>query len=238
MTSFQVRLLAAAALGAMGMSLAGCAELDSSTNLAAALLGRHVSDEVPGVVSPAERMATLRKMGREAASAGPAARERISVELAAAFQVEADPLVRMEIVRAVSEVSTPAAASALAKALADPDPDVRVAACRAWGERGGADAVTKLSETLKSDVDMDVRLAAVRALGETGEPVAVTALGEALEDRDPAMQYQAVDALREVTGEEFGDDVGRWRQYVQYVKGKSPTPPEPLSIAERIRRVF
>jgi HEAT repeat protein len=92
-----------------------------------------------------------------------------------------------------------------------------------------------LAGTLSSDVEMDVRLAAVKALGETRDAGAVAALGEALEDRDPAMQYQAVRSLRNLTGEKLGNDVNLWRQYV---RGELPPESRPISFAEDIRRMF
>ena len=88
---------------------------------------------------------------------------------------------------------------------------------------------------LSGDVDTDVRLAATRALGKSKEPVAVAALGRALEDSDPAIQYRAVLSLRGATGENLGNDVRRWRQYVA---GQQPTPADAPSLAERVLRRF
>ncbi len=115
----------------------------------------------------------------------------------------------------------------------DPDRQVRVAACEAWGRHGGdAQAVALLAEAMRSDVEADVRLAAARALGETKNPAATAPLGEALNDPDPAMQYQAALALKKTTGKDFGDDIGRWQRYV---RGE----PEPTSsLAERMRHLF
>lgn len=220
-------------LGAIGC--AGCADLEQIGRPQFWPFNWQTSDVIPGVTPPAERIALLRKMGAKASWAEPAEQERMSGELAAAFQVEADPLIRIEIVRALSGYPTTAAASVLDAAVDDSDPDVRLAACQAWGKRGGAEAAAKLSEVLSSDMDTDVRLTALQALGEAGDAGAVAALGEALEDRDPATQYQAMQSLRKVTGEDFGNDVGLWRQYV---KGEVPDPSSPVSVAERVRRRF
>jgi HEAT repeat protein len=95
--------------------------------------------------------------------------------------------------------------------------------------------VAQLSELLKSDVDTDVRLAAARALGQTHDQAAVAALGAALEDRDPAMQYRAVQSLQELTGKNLGNNVERWQQYV---RGEAPKTQEPTSLAERFRKMF
>jgi len=152
--------------------------------------------------------------------------------LANEIKTEKDPLIRIEIIRALGRYPGPAADAILKAALSDADTHVRAVACEAWGRRGDAQAVKLLSEALRSDVDTDVRLAAARALGESKNPEAVAPLGEALTDANPAMQYRAVVSLQRVTGKDLGNDVGRWQQYV---KGEQPASP---SLAEGIRRLF
>lgn len=235
------------------LGLGGCAELDLAPSGPIFPWEKAKTDVVPGLASPADRIAVVRKLRQKAAWAKPAEQERISGELAAAFADEADPLIRAEIVRAAGGYRTATAASVLRTAVNDSDSDVRVGACEGWGKRGGPEAVEILSSTLASDVDSDVRLAAARALGQTGDhtpkpleyggfvwglgadPRAVAALGKILDDRDPAMQYVAVQSLRNVTGKDFDGDVDRWRQYV---RGETPGPKKPVSIAERIRGMF
>lgn len=235
MRDSQRNLVAVLVLCSGALGWAGCADMNRSGSVALWPFTEPKSDTVPGVTSPAERISMLRDMAEKGAWAEPAEQTRISGELAAALQGETDPLIRIEIVRALSEYPTAAAATALAAALDDSDADVRLAACGAWGRRGGQEAATNLSRVLASDVDMDVRLAAVQALGMTGDPGSVAALGEALEDRDPAMQYAAVQSLRRVTGQDFGNDVGRWRQFA---KGETPRPAESISVSDRFRRLF
>ncbi len=168
-----------------------------------------------GITAPAERMEQLRKLAQRASSSGAEKKAGISQQLAAAIQTEDDPLIRAEIIRALGEYPGAASDSVLRSALNDSDAEARIAACEAWGKRGNAEAISLLSGTLRSDVDVDVRLAAARALGDTDDPAAVAALGEVLTDRDPAMQYRAVISLRQITGKNLGNDVNRWRQYVQ-----------------------
>ncbi len=192
-------------------------------------------DVVPGITSPTERIEILQKMREKAAWAKPAEQQRISAELAESIRVEADPLIRAEIVRALAEYPTQAATSVLQAALKDSDTEVRVAACEALAKQGGTEATTVLGEALSGDVDLDVRLAAARALGQTNDERALAALGVALEDQNPAMQHRAVASLRKLTGENFGNDVNRWREYVNSDRSK---PAKPVSIAERFRRMF
>lgn len=198
-------------------------------------LATNKSDFVPGIVPPAERIDTLRKLGRQAARAEPAEQQTISADLAAIYQREEDPLIRAEIVRAMGGYPTKSATSVLELAMRDSDSDVRLAACEAMGKRRGSETIGILTTALSSDTDIDVRMAAARALGETGDPAAVASLGRILEERDPALQHQAVVSLRKCSGEDLGNDVNRWRQYV---RGETPGPPRSISVAERVKRLF
>jgi len=174
-------------------------------------------------------------MGKQAASASPEQREQIAAQVAAAYPREPDPLVRLEMVRTLGACPGPTAEATLREAAKDKDADVRVAVCRALGKQPGTTASEVLRERLASDSDIDVRLAAAEALGSIRDPSSVAALGTALEDRDPAMQYQAVKSLRRVAPVDLGNDVDRWRQYV---KDGSIAPAKPFSLAEAIRNLF
>ncbi len=188
------------------------------------------SDVVPGVVAPSERVAQLRALARQGLSPG-ADPQHVSAQLEAAYRQEADPLIRQEIVRLLAPYQSPAAESALRSAVRDADADVRVAACQVWGQRKGPTAIAVLGEVVRSDTDLDVRQAAVKALGQTRDPSAVAALAPALDDRDPAMQYLAVTALRQTSGRDFGNDVNLWRQYV---RGELKEPQQSPSLVSRL----
>jgi len=194
-------------------------------------LVEHKSDVLP----PTQQTKQLRQLAQEASSRSPDQQQRLSSLLVEALQKQADPLIRVEIVRTLAKVPTLQAAEAVRAATKAPDPDVRAAACQCLGRPGDQAAVITLAEVLSGDLDVDVRLAAARSLGQTQDPKAVQALGLALNDPDPAMQHRAVVALREVTGKDFGNDVQRWRQYV---KGEPVAPPTPSSLAERLWQMF
>lgn len=188
--------------------------------------------EVADIPSPAETIAKIRKMGEAAVSAQPEAQEQSSRQLSELIRKEADPVIRAEIIRALGKHNTATATEVTLNGLKDPDTDVRVAACVALGRRGGAQATAGLCEALKIDLEPEVRMSAAKALGQTHDTSAVAALGAALSDEDPAMQYLAVQSLREISGKDFGNDVNLWKQYV---KGESPPDP---TLAERMRRLF
>jgi hypothetical protein len=188
--------------------------------------------EVADIPSPAETIAKIKKMGDAAPSATPEAQEQSAGQLTEMIRKENDPVIRTEIVRALGKHTVPSATQTAISAMKDPDTDVRVAACETLGRRGGPQAVTALCDALKIDLEPEVRMSAAKALGQTHDTSAVAVLGAALSDEDPAMQYLAVQSLKQISGKDFGNDVNLWRQYA---RGESP--PEP-SLAERVRRLF
>jgi HEAT repeat protein len=220
--------------GSLLIGVYGCAGRSPGAGLSSWLFGPK-SDTVPGLIAPADRIAAIRKGAEAAASAGPDRQEQVARDMAAQLSKESDPLIRLEMVRAVGGFQSATATLILRAALKDADTDVRVVACKAWAKRRGPEAVQTLGEVLLSDADIDVRLAAARALGQTGDRGAVAALGKSLDDRDPTMQYYAVDSLRKISGQDFGNDVGKWRQYA---KGETPAPAKPPSLADRIYGFF
>jgi len=213
--------------GLIAATAAGCADLDILPSWMP--FQGPASDQMPGVVTPAERIAALRKLSDQASSGSAEQKQHVARQLAESIRTEQDPLIRMEILRALGRYPSPQGDAVLRAAIGDADPLVRAAACEALGRRGGTESVKLLGETLRGDVDADVRLAAAMALGETKNPEAVAPLGEALADSDPAMQYRAVLALRRVTGKDLGNDVERWQQYV-----RGELPDRTPSLAERL----
>jgi len=185
--------------------------------------------------TPAEQIAALREQASRAAKMEPHAQQQLSAELADRLQNEEDPLLRIQIVRALGGLPTPAAADALQMALRDPDVDVRVAAVRAFGHRGGQDAVRALAETLATDADLDVRLAATRQLGRFRDPAAIRALSPAVEETNTALQYRGVQSLKAISGRDYGANLDAWRRFA---RGEAVPEPEPPSIARRLRDLF
>lgn len=167
-----------------------------------------------GAPTPRELMTRLQTLQKDIPSMSPEAQHAQAVELAQRYRNESDPILRAQIVRTIACCGSPAAGETLAAALGDSDRDVRIACCDAWAVHGGPQAVPNLSTALRHDKLSDVRMAAARSLGRLSGPDVVQALAPALDDSDPALQYRAVQSLRNVTGKDFGDDVNAWREFV------------------------
>jgi HEAT repeat protein len=181
-----------------------------------------------------QRMAKLATEAK-AARAGPLeTHEAFTRQLVDTLLGEHDPRVRCGILDVASEFDTPSAVAICKGALQDPDERVRMAACSAWGRRGGPAAIDLLAARYQNDPELDVRLRAIRALGELRDAAAVPVLAKALEDGDPAVQYRAVAALKQASGRDLGNDVDRWREWAADPEGSGAE----WSIAEGLRRLF
>lgn len=204
----------------------GCADLDFLPTWVP-FMGP-ISDDLPGVTPPWQRMEQYRELSEKAARSSPEERTRVSQQLAETIKTEKDPLVRLEIIRTLGHYPSAAADAVLEAAMSDDESRIRVAACEAWGKRRDAKTIELLSNAFRSDVDIDVRLAAAKSLGETKNQAVVAVLGEGLTDRNPAVQVRVMLALKEATGKDFDNNVERWQQYV---KGQPVAEP---SWAQRI----
>lgn len=175
----------------------------------------------------------LRKRRENVRSLSPEEQERAAVELAARLQEERHPVLRTDIIRTLGELPSPVATEALRAAVNDQEANVRVVACEAWGKRGGEDARVVLAQVLGSDTDVDVRMAATRELGRfKDDPQAMQALKLALDENNPALQFRAVESLRNMSGKDYGADMVAWKEFVD---GGNPPEPPPPTIAERLK---
>jgi HEAT repeat protein len=154
-------------------------------------------------------------------------------ELVGKVLEEHDARVRCEMVAVAAEFDTASSLAICKGALQDPDERVRMKACDIWRKRGGEEAVQLLANRYRTDRELDVRLRALRMLGELEDKSAIPVLAEALENPDPAVQYRAVAALKQVSGRDLGDDVNKWREWAA-----DPNVKQPWSIAESFRQLF
>ncbi len=181
-----------------------------------------------------QRIADLTAEAGKANKASGSEQIAFSRKLTTALLEEHDPRVRAVIVELAARFDTPAAVAICRGGLDDPDSAVRMAACEAWRTRGGPEAADLLGARVNADDDIDVRLKALRELGDLGDDAAVPTLARALEDPDPAIQYRAVAALREISGRDLGNDVNAWRAWAADPDAEG----NEWTIAEGFRQLF
>lgn len=181
-----------------------------------------------------QRMATLTEDAKVAKTGTEFDQQEFTAKLAQSILEEHDPRVRSKMVMLSADFQTQQAIAICKGALQDPDERVRMAACTAWARRGGPEAVQMLATRYQTDSELDVRLRALRELGHLKTDEAIPVLAKALEDPDPAVQYRAVAALKEVSGRDLGNDVNAWREWAADPEGSGAE----WSIAETFRKIF
>lgn len=181
-----------------------------------------------------QRIKMLEEKTKVCKANGVEQQEMFTQDLIQKMLEEHDPRVRCAILDAAADFNDSAALAICRGSLDDPDPRVRVEACRAWRKRGGEEAVTLLAARYQADTELDVRLESLRMLGELKDKSAIPVLAKALEDADPAVQYRAVGSLKKVSGQNLGDDVNKWREWAADPNAKTSV----WSTAEIFKQIF
>ena len=196
--------------------------------------GPFAQKERTSVITPAMRIAAIREGAARTHDADTAEQAKAVDELVTQIRTERDPIVRKAIQEAVAEYDVPMARQVLIAGLNDEDLDVRLACCYRLGTRGEPEAVPALRKILEDDGTLDVRLAAADALGKINTPESIEALSIAVKDRDPALQYAGVEALKNISGQDLGNDVKVWQQFTE--QPTSVAEPK-VSVADRVRQL-
>ena len=180
-------------------------------------LGRKTADEDSDEARLVEgstlgRVQQIEALGQRASRGDAEQASEIARQLALELRPDQPTAIRSAIIRTLGRINSPAAVTGLRTGIQDPEPMLRSEACRSLARIDAPAAMDLLVETLARDTDTDVRLAAVRGLGEYRNPKALEALGGALDDRDPAVQYLAMQSMERVTGQKAGYDVRQWKE--------------------------
>lgn len=140
--------------------------------------------------------------------------QRAALELKSATEPRNPLLLRLHAINLLGQLKCPASADALQILSKNGNADIRLATVKAWENMPADQAISALQNILGSDTNIDVRLAATRALSNFTGADAVSAISLALEDSDPALQLRAAESLATVTGEQYGNNVQAWQNYV------------------------
>jgi HEAT repeat protein len=160
----------------------------------------------------AARVEQIRGVAQRAPDMSPAEKMTASTKLAEQVRTETDPVLQLEVVRALGSLPTPASIEGLRAALSIDRRNVRIAACNALTQIHSAQALEILANVAHSDSNLDVRAAAVRGLGEFRDEEALRALAVAINDHDPAIQYLAVKSMQRIHPDNLGESLSAWKE--------------------------
>lgn len=149
--------------------------------------------------------------------------EAVYLELYQDYLDDEDPSVRSAAVRALSNHGEPEHAVLIAERLIDPARIVRLEAARGLQRLHNPAVVGRLLVAIRepdlaggeraAEDDALVRAEAAHALGQYAESRVVQALFAAIADRSLAVNRNALQSLRTLTGQDFGYDRRAWHEW-------------------------
>ncbi|MHB1157939.1 MAG: HEAT repeat domain-containing protein [Phycisphaerales bacterium] len=122
-----------------------------------------------------------------------------------------DPTVRGAAVAALGRHGTVNDVPTLTRLLVKDDSKVvRWEAGKALQRLHSDEAILPLTQALGNDNEADVRIACANAMGQYADRRSFDALVAALNDESYTVTVEAADALHTLTGQDFGQDGGKW----------------------------
>ncbi len=178
-----------------------------------------------------DRLTELDLLKQQLSGMGEQQQQQWTSQLSAIIQKDPSAEMRARAVGTVATLSSDEAVTALNFASGDDVEKVRLAACQAWKLRGDQAARDMLLSLAETDESTSVRQAAIDGLSIFANEQEVTsALTRLLDDRSPAIQFQAARSLKVMTGRDYGGDFEAWKQFMA---GEDVPQPVPPSIVER-----
>jgi HEAT repeat protein len=175
-------------------------------NAASLALGRMAGDEQFTLLLEMLDDSTKEIRAGAALALGETGRKEAVQPLMDKLENDGEEIVRRDSAKGLAKLADPASEQALIKAFEeDAKESVRVESAIALGNIKGGDGIAALIKTLQDKtVGKKIRWNTANALGTTGSEEAVPALKAALEDDIGDIHFQAAEALRKITGENFG----------------------------------
>lgn len=210
------------------------------------------SDKIPGLLPARERIEILRNKGEVGRKAPPEEQAVLLAQLMHEYETAPAMNLKREAVDAMGKIQHADQYACLKEVLHDSDSMIRISALQAIGHDDrnpyNPDLITILIEHSKRDPDKDVRVVAMNRLGGIGKMMRMDkkgsneelsdrifdALADGLHDKLTIIRFEAMQMLAQTTGLDYGNDINRWLQYVQYKKGESRELPKERTLTERL----
>ena len=182
-----------------------------------------------------QRVNELRRLRSQIARMAPEEQAKWVTTLSKIAKEETSPELRRESVLVLQQVMDRGdAVAAVTPLVRDKNDKVRLTVAQALGTRSNPEAASALMAMATSDSSRVVQLAAIESLGKHPSNEVQQLLASKLEDRSPAMQYQASLALKKITGKDYGGDIDSWRRYLA---GEDIPEPRP-SLADSMKSIL
>lgn len=182
-----------------------------------------------------QRVQEMRLLRRQIARMQPEEQSQWVAKLTEILQNETSPELRRESVLVLQQVTDRQdAVAAITPLIRDKNDKVRLTVAQTLGTSPHPEAAPALMAMAKSDSSRVVQLAATESLGKHPTAEVRQFLASRLEDRSPAMQYQASLALKSITGKNYGGDIDAWKRYLA-----GEDIPEPkVSLADSMKSIL
>ncbi len=177
-----------------------------------------------------ERLDEMRLLSKQIASMGPDEQRQWVEHIDAILEHDPSPEMRREAVLALTDVEPSLSLQLLQRASKDESTKVRMAVCAAIGKQDADQAIPILQPLLQDTDKEGVQISAIRALGNFQGPQTEGLLAAALQEKSPATQLAATEALAQSTGKSFGGNVPKWKSYLAGEAVEEEVP----SIADKV----
>jgi HEAT repeat protein len=164
---------------------------------------------------PNLRYLAISKLGSESLYDNDLEKKEVVDFLLERYRSGRDPLaVRVMMVRTLGNLRDKRAREIVLQAAQNSDPMLRLEGCRALGKVGVEEDALLLSRIMATDTLEDCRVASIEALGELKpkDPRILVVLLNGMENDDPAIRYECLNALRSITGKDYGVLVENWKK--------------------------
>jgi len=182
--------------------------------------------QVKNSTDPNVRYVAYAKLGSPGAYEDKEHKAEAVETLIAKYQEGKEPVaIRAVIIRSLGTLGDQRARNVVIKAVNDPEAVIRVEGCRALGKVGLPEDATILARIMTVDTLEDCRIAAIEGLGslKSKDPRIHRILLDGMDHDDPAIRYECLNALRQITGKDLGVDPAPWRKLLEPTPESTPS---------------